>query len=210
MQAQAKFINSFKNGDIWNSTMIMVKEGRYSRHSQGAKAAAVQFGCSENIEIPVLNCECIDWVDDEESKEQLLRAIRGVSKEDRQSNHKMYYADEVKHEISTIINHQLQSACDIIFQIEICTKCSAIGDHRCMPFKCHLKKETIHEKKNVCNNKSLNAVDICIYFQFTYVILCYALPTYFHIYSVSIVLIAYKLIVDSYWQYQQATYLQMD
>jgi len=157
LQKQAQFINLFKQNEIWKSTIILVKEGTpmiASKQISGViEAANIKGNQNNNYDIPCLLYSCVDWFN-EEHKNQHDAMEYTVNQKEKNG---YLTSNEVKLKIEEAIK-KLSGPTQIIFKIQQCKKCNAIGDERCMEYtQCHLKEESYHPLQNeIIHNELLN------------------------------------------------------
>jgi len=143
LRKQAEFINQFKDVDIWDNVIILVKQpGSYNLNqaSQGAHEAA-KYYAGEMSQHQVLGFTYLD----EKIPEATLEKLRSLSPLERADRLLVTDEELVEHLDRALgnIDHPVQ----IIFEDRQCTACGVIGDERLLPDFCHLEQGFVHKRQ---------------------------------------------------------------
>ena len=130
VENQAKYIDSFDSGNIWASTVIVVKEASpmsLSEVSQGPLEAAQKFNVL-NIKIATISYTCYEWLQDDR-KNKYSEYMSKFSKNDRQNVLGLYLENEVEELVSNTIQNLRKRYCQVIFDVQ----CDGVGHKHSMP-----------------------------------------------------------------------------
>jgi len=143
LRRQADFINQFKDIEIWDNVIIVVKSPvsyNLKQGSQGAQEAA-KYYAGEFSKLQVLGFTYLDDKIPEHIRSKLLE----LGPEERHERLILTDAEVVQQIDSALRN--IDAPVQVIFEDKQCTACGIIGDKRLLPDFCHLEQGFRHAGK---------------------------------------------------------------
>lgn len=138
LTGQARLINLFKEGDIWDNVVVVAKQSLNPEvDCQGAVKAAQLYTDKELLHIGYR------FHDDP----TVSAAQRDSFRNDQARSLFNVKTDE---EIRSLIKEKLSQvgpAVQVVFKTRRCLDCSASGDQRLLPSHCHMESHFIHQGK---------------------------------------------------------------
>lgn len=153
LREQAKLIDKFKPGEIWNNVVIICKQARNpDKDAQGALKIAEEFLENNENNIKVIG---YTFTDDPHWTEEQQKYVENWKPDDRRIFN-ILTTDEVRSRIyDTISNLKAQK---INLYLKRCDACGFEGDERLKPRTCHGKFNQTHKLGKLCPTHRPNSL----------------------------------------------------